>query len=71
MRVFISGFSFIYKTSVGNGLTEHELDHVFFAISDNIPELNSEEASSVQYISFESLFNEIELILKILQYGLK
>src|SRR6187399_1825004 len=30
-------FSFIYKSTFENGLTEHEFDHVFFGISDELP----------------------------------
>jgi len=32
-------FSFLYKKSFDNGLTEHELDHVFFGKFDGIPKL--------------------------------
>lgn len=30
-------FSFIYKTKFANGLTEHELDHVYFGFTDDTP----------------------------------
>src|SRR5688572_11010720 len=32
-----SQFSFIYKTTFGNGLTEHEYDHVYFGFTDQPP----------------------------------
>ena len=31
------GFSFLYKADLGNGLTEHELDHVFTGSFDGTP----------------------------------
>ena len=53
-------FTFIYKAEVGNGLTEHELDHVFFGYSDEFPKLNLNEASDWKYISKKDLENEIK-----------
>jgi isopentenyl-diphosphate delta-isomerase len=53
------GFSFLYQASVGNGLTEHEFDHVFFAISNVEPKLNPSEVADVRYVSFEKLRAEI------------
>lgn len=48
-------FSFIYKAEFGNGLTEHELDHVYFGKSDVEPMLNILEAKDWKYISLENL----------------
>ncbi len=48
-------FSFIYKTQFGNGLTEHELDYVYFGKSDARPMLNSLEAKDWKYISLQNL----------------
>ncbi len=48
-------FSFIYKTQFGNGLTEHELDYVYFGKSDAKPMLNSFEAKDWKYISLSNL----------------
>lgn len=53
-------FSFIYKTEFGNGLTEHELDYVYFGKSDQLPELNILEAKDWKYISLGNLQNAIE-----------
>lgn len=44
-------FSFIYKSELDKGLTEHELDHVFVGFTDDIPNLNPEEAEDYCYIS--------------------
>lgn len=52
-------FSFVYKASFDNGLTEHEFDHVFFGESNQEPSLNTDEAEDFRYISFENLQKEI------------
>jgi isopentenyl-diphosphate delta-isomerase len=48
-------FSFIYKSQLANGLTEHELDHVYFGTTDDEPVLNRSEAKDWKYISLENL----------------
>ena len=48
-------YSFLYKAKLGNGLTEHELDHVFWGISDHEPILNTSEVSNYKYLSVEDL----------------
>lgn len=53
-------FTFIYKQGLEDGLTEHELDHVFVGFSDSIPTLNPEEAMSYKYISTNDLVKDIE-----------
>lgn len=53
-------FKFIYKIGFDNGLTEHELDHVYFGYSDDKPVLNLEEVKSWRYISLVDLQIEIE-----------
>jgi isopentenyl-diphosphate delta-isomerase len=52
-------FSFIYKADVGNGLWEHELDHVFTGTFENEFMLNHEEVEEVKYISMEDLDKEM------------
>jgi isopentenyl-diphosphate delta-isomerase len=52
-------FSFIYKANVGNGLWEHELDHVFTGTFENEFMLNREEVEEVKYISMEDLDKEM------------
>ena len=52
-------FSFIYKSELDNGLTEHELDHVYFGATDEEPVLNKSEAKDWKYISLEDLEKEI------------
>ncbi|WP_042722535.1 isopentenyl-diphosphate Delta-isomerase [Flavobacterium sp. B17] len=52
-------FSFIYKADVGNGLWEHELDHVFVGTFEDEFHLNKEEVEEVRYVSIEDLDREM------------
>ena len=52
-------FSFIYKTKFENGLTEHEFDHVYFGISDELPFPEKAEVQNWSYITLETLEREI------------
>ena len=52
-------FSFIYKESFANGLTEYEYDHVFFGKYNSEPTLNIDEASDFRWINFKQLLLEI------------
>ncbi|AZA57986.1 isopentenyl-diphosphate Delta-isomerase [Chryseobacterium shandongense] len=52
-------FSFIYKADVGNGLWEHELDHVFVGTFEDEFHLNKDEVEEVRYITIEDLDKEI------------
>jgi len=54
-------YTFIYKAPVGQGLTEHEFDHVFIGQSDAIPEINREEVESWEYICIDALKDDIRL----------
>lgn len=54
-------FYFIYKEALDNGLTEHEFDHVFFGISDELPHINHDEVMDYKYINYSDLQNDIAL----------
>ena len=54
-------YSFIYKAPVGQGLTEHEFDHVFIGQSDAIPSINTDEVASWKYMSLDDLKKDIDL----------
>ena len=54
-------FSFIYKHKFANGLTEHELDHVYFGYSDQQPNPDPEEVKGWKYINMDDLQRELEL----------
>lgn len=53
-------FSFIYKADVGDGLFEHELDHVFTGKYNGEFHLNPDEVSEVRYESLESIQKDIQ-----------
>lgn len=53
-------FSFIYQADVGQGLTEHEFDHVFIGYSDQKPTINPEEVESWKYESMPNIRKDIE-----------
>lgn len=44
-----------YRTTVDKGLTEHELDHIFAGVYDDIPVINESEVSSWRYMSREEV----------------
>ena len=48
-------YSFIYNAELGNGLTEHELDHTFWGVSDDLPIINTSEVSNYKYITVANL----------------
>ena len=54
-------YTFIYKAPVGQGLTEHEFDHVWIGQSDDIPEINREEVEAWKYMSLNDLKEDIHV----------
>lgn len=54
-------FHFVYLEELDNGLTEHELDHVFVGITDVKPKINTKEVAEWKYINFGDLLNDIKL----------
>lgn len=53
-------FNFIYKSEFDNGLTEHELDHVFWGVTDEKPTPNENEISEFKYMSPDQVLKDIE-----------
>ena len=53
-------YSFTYKAHVGDGMTEHEFDHVFVGHSDEIPVPDPEEVSEWKYVSLDWLLNDVK-----------
>ena len=51
--------SFIYRADVGDGLVEHEFDHLLIGHSDLEPTLNLEEAIGWKWIHFAALVGEL------------
>lgn len=52
-------FTFIYKASFDNGLTEHELDHVMVGFTDKDPKINTVEVASFKWMSLEALKKDL------------
>jgi len=52
-------FSFTYRTTFSNGLTEYEYDHVFLGEYCGEVNMNPEEASECRWISFADLKKEM------------
>jgi len=52
-------FDFTYFQQLENGLTEHELDHVFLGFSDQLPHANTEEVMNFRYIGFDELKKDV------------
>ncbi|WP_235853981.1 isopentenyl-diphosphate Delta-isomerase [Mucilaginibacter terrenus] len=48
-------FTFRYRAELENGLTEHEIDHVYLGNYNGIPEINAEEADAWRYADLEEL----------------
>lgn len=53
-------FDFIYKEPLENGLTEHELDHVFVGFSDERPVCNLEEVCDFDYVDVDELLKRVK-----------
>jgi isopentenyl-diphosphate delta-isomerase len=53
-------FTFLYRTTFENGLTEHELDHVFSGTSNDIPQPDPDEVMEWKYLSIDAIIKEIE-----------
>ncbi len=52
-------FSFVYRAELENGLIEHEFDHVFIGITDDLPQINLEEVSDFRYQPLESITQQL------------
>ncbi len=52
-------FKFTYKASFGNGLTEHELDHVFVGRFGGKPEPNPDEVGDWKWVGIAELKKDV------------
>jgi isopentenyl-diphosphate delta-isomerase len=52
-------FTFAYKAEVGDGLKEHEFDHVFFGISNQVPNPNPIEVSNWEWFPLDNLMQDL------------
>jgi len=55
----VFAFKFMYRADVGNGLTEHEYDHVYMGTSDESPEINKHEVQDWKFMDTASLFEDV------------
>lgn len=53
-------FSFVYRAEFDNGLTEHELDHVFLGEYDGNPDPNPEEVGDWKWVKPQKLKKDIQ-----------
>ncbi len=53
-------FSFNYKIEFGNGLFEHEIDHVLIGYYDETPALNPRESMNYCWKSFDEIKRELK-----------
>lgn len=53
-------FKFQYRAEFENGLTEHEIDHVFIGVTDQLPMLDPAEASAYRYVDIKDL--EVDIL---------
>lgn len=58
----IETFSFTYKAAVENGLTEHEVDHVFVGRYDGNIVANSNEVHAYKYLSLQEIEHELATV---------
>lgn len=54
-------FKFTYFAKVAPDLSEHEVDHVFFGVCDELPKLNPQEASACIYTPMDILKKDLEV----------
>lgn len=52
-------FRFIYRAEVGNGLIEHEYDHVYTATSDDTPVINTVEVEQWKLVDTMTLLEDV------------
>jgi len=48
-------FSFMYKAKFENGLKEHEYDHVYYGITDDVPVPEESEVQSWKFVEMNAL----------------
>ncbi|MGK6350692.1 isopentenyl-diphosphate Delta-isomerase [Parapedobacter sp. DT-150] len=55
-------FSFLYRAPFDNGLTEHELDHVFVGHTNTQPTPNPEEAANYRWATLQEVEHELSRV---------
>lgn len=52
-------FHFTYKVQFDNNLYEHEFDHVFVGVYNQLPQFNQEEVADVKFVEVQTLTEAI------------
>lgn len=52
-------YSFTYRAELDNDLIEYEIDHLFSGITNDLPQINTDEVSEFKYISGEELQSDL------------
>ena len=55
------GFNLLYQADMGNGLIEHEFDHVYTGFFDQAPNPNPSEVEDWKFASVKEVMNEMIL----------
>lgn len=58
---FEEAFTFLYKSEVGQGLIEHEYDHVFIGYCDDTPKINPAEVAAWHYENMDDLRYDLQV----------
>ncbi|MDR0969431.1 MAG: isopentenyl-diphosphate Delta-isomerase [Lentimicrobiaceae bacterium] len=58
---FDEAFTFLYKSEVGQGLIEHEYDHVFIGYCNDTPQINPEEVAIWRYENMDNLRYDLKI----------
>ncbi|QTF08893.1 isopentenyl-diphosphate Delta-isomerase [Brenneria izadpanahii] len=53
-------FTLTYHLPLDNGLIEHEFGHVYFGITDDVPNADPDEAEGFQYLSLEQITRQMD-----------
>jgi isopentenyl-diphosphate delta-isomerase len=53
-------FDFTYKTKFANGLTEHEVDHVFIGVYDGVITPVPQEVADYKFLSMDQIVNQLK-----------
>jgi isopentenyl-diphosphate delta-isomerase len=53
-------YHFTYKAEFNNGLTEHELDHVYLGTYNDEPKPDSKEVMEWKYISTDDIIKDVK-----------
>lgn len=55
----VFAFKFLYHADVGKGLIEHEYDHVYIGISDDLPVINTHEVEDWKLMKASALHEHV------------